>query len=299
MTNDTPGNEIAQTTKADRLKIVLAADTVQQQFKNALGDGNTGAFTASLIDLFVGDQYLQKCDPAQIVMQALKGAILNLPLVKALGYSFLVPYQSKGVWIPQFQLGWKGYVQLAIRTNQYEIINAEEVYEGEYVLKNKLTGEFDLNGKKTSETIIGWFAHFRLKNGFSKTLYMTQAQMVDHAKKYSKSYAQEFSPWKTEFAAMAKKTMLRLLLGKFGYLTIQMSAAFSDDDAADSASEEIKANANMSNFVEADVIPPGTAGSAQPGAGGGQQQAGSQQFNQESGINGGGDQQPGSTKPPF
>lgn len=291
METTNPGNEITQTSKADRLKIVLAAESVQQQFRNALGEGNSGAFTASIIDLFIGDQYLQKCDPAQVIMQALKGAIMNLPIVKSLGYAFLVPYQSKGVWIPQFQLGWKGYVQLAIRTNQYKIINTEEVFEGEYVVKNKLTGEFDLTGKKTSETIIGYFAHFELKNGFSKTLYMTVAQMTDHAKKYSKSYAQEFSPWKTEFAAMAKKTMLRLLLGKFGYLSIQMSAALADDDAADAAQTEIDMNANRSNFTEATVIPPAnSANESTPAAGGGQN------FSEESGI---GNNNSGTDKPPF
>lgn len=207
-------------------------------------------------------------------MQALKAAILKLPVVKSLGMAFIVPYKKGDAMIPEFQLGWKGLVQLAIRSGQYRIINVDEVYEGEFVLKNKLTGEFDLSGKKVSDTVIGYFAHFELKNGFSKTLYMTVAKVTAHAAKYSKSYNSQYSPWKTEFAEMAKKTLIRLLLGKFGLLSVELSQAMGDDDIADTVEAEIlnNANKNAADFQQAVVIPNGGQGNQQTGGGNAQHQ---------------------------
>lgn len=240
-------------TKIDKLKLALSADSVQQQFKNAMGE-NSGAFVASIIDLYISDTYLQNCDPNQVIGQCLKAAVMKLPINKTLGFAFIVPYKKGDQQIPQFQIGWKGFVQLAIRTNMYKHINCEEVYEGEYVLKNKLTGEFDLNGLKTSEKVIGYFAHHELLNGFSKTLYMTVEKVHQHAAKYSKSYTQTYGPWKLEFDAMALKTVLKLLLSKFGYLSIDMAAAMDSDDVVDQIQSEITMNGNKQNFDAAQVV---------------------------------------------
>jgi recombination protein RecT len=240
-------------TRIDKLKLALSADSVQQQFKNAMGE-NSGAFVASIIDLYISDTYLQNCDPNQVIGQCLKAAVMKLPINKALGFAFIVPYKKGDQQIPQFQIGWKGFVQLAIRTNMYKHINCEEVYDGEYILKNKLTGEFDLNGVKKNETVIGFFAHFELLNGFSKTLFMTVAAVQAHASKYSKSYTQAYGPWKLEFEAMAKKTVLKLLLSKFGYLSIDMAQAMDGDDTMDQVQSEIQLNGNKQNFDAAQVV---------------------------------------------
>jgi len=257
-----------QRTRVDALKSIMASPSVQEQFKNALKD-NTGPFIASIIDLYNGDTYLQKCNPTQVVMECLKAATLKLPINKSLGFAYIVPYGNE----PQFQIGYKGLIQLAMRTAQYRIINADMVYEGEFRTMNKLTGEFDLSGVKTSDVIVGYFAHIEMLNGFAKTLYMTKEKVLAHAKKYSKSFSKESSPWKKEFDAMAIKTVLRNLLGHYGYLSVDMISAFDNDaDVADRIQEDVENNANKSpiGFDDAEVVddPPANAGSGENGTSG-------------------------------
>lgn len=231
----------------------MASSSVQEQFKNALKD-NSGPFVASVIDLYNGDSYLQKCNPTLVVMECLKAATLKLPINKSLGFAYIVPYSD----VPQFQIGYKGLIQLAMRTAQYRIINADMVYEGEFRSMNKLTGEFDLSGDKKSETIVGYFAHIEMLNGFSKTLYMTKEKVTAHAKKYSKSFSKDSSPWKKEFDAMAIKTVLRGLLGHYGYLSVEMISAFDNDneDIADQIADDVRNNANKDSigFTDAEIV---------------------------------------------
>jgi recombination protein RecT len=182
---NTNGHTNGQLTKIDSLKKMMEAPSVQEQFKNALAD-NTGPFVASVIDLFNGDNYLQGCEPKAVIMEALKAAVLKLPINKSLGFAYIVPYKSNNALVPQFQIGYKGLIQLAMRTGQYKTINADLVYEGELRSRNKLTGEFDLRGEKKSDNIIGYFAYIELLNGFSKTLYMSKEKVTQHAQKYSK-----------------------------------------------------------------------------------------------------------------
>ncbi len=256
MANENNGQAVV-TSKIQSLKKALEAESVQQQFRNALQD-NSGPFVASVIDLYNSDTYLQNCDPKLVIMEALKAAILKLPIIKSLGFAYIVPYKKNNVLIPQFQIGYKGLIQLAMRTGQYRIINADEVYEGEYKSKNKLTGEFDLTGEPKSEKIIGYFAHFEMLNGFTKTLYSTVEKVTAHATKYSKSYNTAASPWKTEFDSMAKKTVLRGLLGKWGILSVEMISAINDDDVdvAETVQKEIKTNSNKKTmgFDEAQMV---------------------------------------------
>lgn len=241
--------------KIDKLKVALGEDYVQNQLKAVFAENSAG-FAASIIDLYTGEKTLQDCDPKQVVLQCMKAAILKLPINKSLGFAWIVAYKG----VPQFQMGYKGLVQLAMRTSQYKFLHTDVVYEGEYKSSNKLTGEFDITGTKKSDTVIGYFAHFELLNGFSKTLYTTKEKVTAHAAKYSKSYNYVTSAWKTEFDAMAKKTVLTHLLSKWGYLSIEMASAISEDqdqDAADKVMDEIRNNANTSDmgFTEAEVVP--------------------------------------------
>ncbi len=258
-----------QRTRVDVLKSIMSSSSVQEQFKNALKD-NSGPFVASVIDLYNGDSYLQKCNPTQVVMECLKAATLKLPINKSLGFAYIVPYND----VPQFQIGYKGLIQLAMRTGQYRIINADMVYEGEFRTMNKLTGEFDLTGEKKSETVVGFFAHIEMLNGFSKTLYMTKDKVTAHAKKYSKSFSKDSSPWKKEFDAMAIKTVLRNLLGHYGFLSVDMISAFDSDneDVIDQVAEDVRQNANKEpmGFDDAEIVnedkkegKPDTAGNGQ------------------------------------
>ena len=177
-------NQVAKRKPVDVLKSVLKAPSVQEQFDNALGN-NSSAFVASIIDLYNTDHALQQCNPNQVVMEALKAAVLKLPINKALGYAYVLSFKNKGVPTPTFIMGYKGLIQLAMRTGQYRYINADVVYEGEIAGKDKLTGAIDFNGEKRSDKIIGYFAHIELMNGFRKTLYSSVEEIAKHAKMYS------------------------------------------------------------------------------------------------------------------
>ena len=241
--------------RIDKLKVAMNEDFVQSQLRSALQE-NSGAFAASIIDLYTGDTFLQECDPKLVIMQAMKAAVLKLPINKSLGQAWIVAYKGQ----PQFQIGYKGLVQLAMRTGQYKYLNTDVVYQGELKTKNKITGEFDLSGTAVNDTVIGYFAHFELLNGFSKTLYMTVEQVKAHGAKYSKSYNYANSPWKTEFDKMAKKTVLSNLLSHWGYLSVEMANAMDNDtneDAAEKVLSEVRGNANRTDmgFSDAEVVP--------------------------------------------
>lgn len=230
----------------NKLKQILNAESVQEQIKNAMQE-NSGAFVASLIDLYASDTYLQKCNPSLVVMEALKAATLKLPINKQLGFAYIVPYKRGGAPIPQFQIGYKGYIQLAMRTGQYRFLNAGAVYEGCKVERNILTGEIKIAGEPTSEKPIGYFAYLELLNGFSKTVYMTHDEVHAHAQKYSKSYNEPKGTWKTNPETMSIKTVLRLLLSKYAILSTEMITALTSDHGDDverAVDAEIEANAN-------------------------------------------------------
>lgn len=231
-----------------KLKAIISTESVQEQFKNALKDG-APLFIASLIDIYGNDTYLQNCEPQAVIMEALKAATLKLPINKSLGFAYIVPYKNKGVQEPQFQIGYKGYIQLAMRTGQYKYINADVVCEGELKGHNKLTGEVDLSGDPKSDSIIGYFAYIETVNGFRKPLYWSKDKVLAHAKRYSKSFSRDTSAWKTNFDEMALKTMLRNLLSKYGVMSVEMMNAFSSDTGDERSCEakvedEIKGNAN-------------------------------------------------------
>jgi recombination protein RecT len=229
----------------DRLKQVIQSPTVQEQFRNALGE-NSGMFVASLIDLYASDSYLQQCEPGKVVMEALKAATLKLPINKSLGFAYVIPYKTKSSkQEPQFQMGYKGLIQLAMRTGQYRYINADKVLEGELKRHDKMTGEIEL-GEPTGSKVIGYFAMIETVNGFRKVIFWTRDQVEAHAKRFSKAYNSTHSPWKTDFDAMALKTLLKSLLGKYGIMSIEMANAFSkDSDADEDPQAEIDANANQ------------------------------------------------------
>jgi len=242
MTKETENKVVKQATKIDVLKSVLNANSVQDQFKNALQE-NSGPFVASVIDLYGSDSYLQGCEPKAVVMEALKAAVLKLPINKSLGFAYIIPYKNKGKLEPNFQMGYKGYIQLAMRTGQYRFINADKVYEGEIKERNKLTGWIDFTGEKKSDKVVGYFAHIELLNGFSKTIYMTKEEVTAWGKKYSQSFSHPKGLWKTDFDTMALKTPLKNLLSHYGYLSIEMISAI-DNDFNKSPNEEMKETAN-------------------------------------------------------
>lgn len=229
----TNGKKTAVAKPIERLKNILAAQSVREQFESVLKE-NSGAFVASIIDLYNTDRTLQMCNPKNVVMEALKAASLKLPINKQLGFAWIVPYRDgkTGQYIPTFQLGYKGYIQLCMRTGAYRYINADVVYEGELVKHDKLTGEIEIDPtKRTSDKKIGYFAFIETLNGFRKTLYMTVEEVTKHAQQFSKSFNSKNSVWASDFDAMALKTCLRLLLSKYGIMSVEMQRAYIDDSS--------------------------------------------------------------------
>jgi len=210
--------------------------SISNHFKNAevskflannFGDKERKAFVSNVIALTEADPKLQKCDPGSLMKCAMNATALNLPLNKNLGYAYIVPYNN----VPQFQMGYKGFIQLAIRTGQYKTINACEVREGE-IKRNKFTGAIEFLEEKEEGKIVGYLAFIELLNGFQQSLYMSTKEVQAHAKKYSKVFARYGNGlWKDEFHLMAKKTVLKLLLNRYGVLSTEMQNAIQIDQA--------------------------------------------------------------------
>lgn len=252
-------------TQVTALRTMLEAESVQKQFHNALKE-NKDAFIASVIDLYSGDAALQRCDPKAVLQEALKAAVLKLPINKALGFSYIVVYNNSkrdinGQWVkvptPTFLVGYRGLIQMAMRTGQYKTINADAVYKGELRGADKLTGRIDLSGERESDEVVGYFAHFELLNGFTKTLYMSVREMAAYAKKFSPSVKRETTidqllnkanapeagkavGWEGDFTAMALKTVIRRLLGKYGYLSVEMQGAMENEAKVETAATDAR-----------------------------------------------------------
>ena len=230
----------------NQMKELVNNTALNKMFKDALKE-NSGAFLSSLIDLYNSDTNLQKCKAKDVIMEALKAATLKLPINKQLGFAYIVPYKD----VPQFQLGYKGYIQLAMRTGQYQNLNAGIIYEGMEIKNNYLAGTIEIHGDKQSDNEIGYFAYFKLINGFEKCLYMSKEDITKHAQKFSKTYSFKGSSWQTNFSAMALKTVTRLLLSKYGILSTEMQTAITNE-ADQELGQEIKEKANKTVIDIAD-----------------------------------------------
>jgi len=200
-----------------------------QDYLQSVLNENRADFVSSLTSLVGSNVKLQECQPASVMYTAIKAAALSLPLDPNLGFAYVIPYRDNkaGVTLAQFQLGWKGLLQLAIRSQLYKTINADCVYEGENVSADRLSGDLIITGEKTSDNVIGYFAFFEMTNGFKKSLYWPKEKVEAHARRYSKSVTS--GPWKTDFDAMAQKTVLKQLLSKFGAMSTTIQNAIKYD----------------------------------------------------------------------
>lgn len=204
-------------------------DSVQKRFEKMLGD-NAAAFISSVLQVVNDNNLLSKAKPMTVLNAAATAASMNLPINQNLGYAWIVPYKDEA----QFQMGWKGYVQLALRTNQYRRLNCVAVYRNQFTSFNAMTEDLTADFNKVGDgDVIGYVAYFRMNNGFEKTSYWSKDEVIAHAKKYSKAYSTRYSPWSDpdQFDAMAKKTVLKNLLSKWGMLSIEMHTAVLADQA--------------------------------------------------------------------
>lgn len=205
-------------------KDLFSQKSIQQRFEAILGKKAQG-FISSVLQVINGNRLLSTADPQTVLNAAATAASLDLPINPNLGFAWIVPYKGKA----QFQMGWKGFVQLALRTGQYQRINVTEVFENQFKSFNRLTEEliadFDVEGKGD---IVGYASYFRLNNGMEKMTYWSKEEVINHAKKYSQAYGKgSMSPWndKDQFHAMAKKTVLKNAISKWGIMSIEMQTA--------------------------------------------------------------------------
>lgn len=221
------------TTTLPQLKSLLGGEAVKQRFNEILGKKAPG-FISSILSAVNSNPMLRNADPQSILNSAVIAATLDLPINSNLGLSAIVPYNDSKTrtTVAQFQLMYKGLIELCLRSGQFSSLIDEVVYEGQLVKKNRFTGEYVFDeDAKTSDKVIGYMAYFRLVNGFEKTHYMTVEEVEAHARKYSQSYKKGFGVWKDDFDIMARKTVLKLLLAKYAPKSIEMQRAITFDQA--------------------------------------------------------------------
>ena len=207
------------------VKALTRQPEIQKRFNEVL-KGRGAQFCASIVSLVNATPQLRDCDPNTVLASCMTAATLDLPVHPALGLAYIVPFKKDAT----FQIGYKGLIQLAIRSGQYKFLNACPLYEGQVSLIDKLTGRIEIdNTIPDSGDPIGYAASLRLINGFSHSIYWTRQDVEKHAARFSKSFNSKSSPWQTDFDAMALKTVLKALLTKWGILSIELQGAITSD----------------------------------------------------------------------
>lgn len=240
-------------TTVTRVRSLIEAPEIRKRFDEVLGAKSAG-FVSSVISCVSGNKALQDCDPMTIVGAAAVAAACDLPINPSLGFAYIVPYSGKA----QFQIGWKGFVQLGMRSGQYKTMNATVVYDGQLVDYNQFTGEMTFQPDAKSDNPIGYLFYFKLLNGYEKYTYMTREECEAHGKRYSRSYNSTHSKWKSDFDAMALKTVVIRGLSRWGILSIEMQNAVVFDGGVMDSSQLDEAQVQYPDREpdESDKLPP-------------------------------------------
>lgn len=256
-------NQIAKTTAAQvapaqqsvnqLMNSMLDGEKLRGRFNDLLGK-RAPQFVSSLVSMVNGDQNLQKAfyeSPMSVIQSGLKAAAFDLPIDQNLGYAYIVPFNNSykdenGQWYKRmeasFILGWKGMHQLALRTGAYKTINVVDIRKGELQSYNRLTEEVEVKfiedeDEREAQPVIGYLGYYRLVNGAEKTIYMTNKQIENHEKKFRKGPYMG-KGWKDDWDAMARKTVYRRLIGKWGVMSINYQSAEEGASLAQQMSEE-------------------------------------------------------------
>jgi recombination protein RecT len=217
------------------VKNLFGRDEVKNKFQEMLGK-KTAGFITSVLQTVASNSLLAKAEPHSIYHAAAVAATLDLPINNNLGFAYIVPYnqkQSDGSYkqVAQFQMGYKGFIQLALRSGQFKTISAAPIFDGQLVEENPLTGfVFDFKAKKSNK-IIGYASYFKLLNGYENTLYATVSELTEHGKKYSQTFKKGYGLWVDKFDSMAIKTVIKANLSKYAPLSIEMQTAMITDQA--------------------------------------------------------------------
>ena len=221
------------TQQPQSVKLFFQREDVKNKFTEIMGK-NSSAYISAVMSVVNSNAKLKDATPQSIYMCALMAATLNLQVHPSLGQAYIIPYKNgqTGETVAQFQIGSKGLKQLALRSGQFRTISEAVIYEGELVSANPLTGfEFDFTKRKENAKVVGYASFFELLNGFKSTFYMSEEQILAHAKKYSKTFEYATSSWKTNKEGMALKTVTKLNINKYAPLSVEMQKAAIADQA--------------------------------------------------------------------
>lgn len=230
MDNEVKVTKVSEEKAPVTIQSLMNSGAVMKKLNDVLGsEKKASAFVSSVISVSQNNYYLRNAQPMTILASAMVAATLDLPIVPTLGMAYIVPYGNSAT----FQIGYKGLLELAMRSGEFKNIIDEVVYEGQLVSKNKFTGEYVFDeDAKTSDKMIGVMARFDLINGYSKTIYWSMEEIEAHARKFSQAFKRgNGSPWQSDFEAMAKKTVLKSLLNKYAPKSVAMQSAIRFDQA--------------------------------------------------------------------
>lgn len=258
-----------------KFSVAITTKGYQNLINNTLGDPQRARrFVSSITSAVAVNPALQDCDAGTILAGALLGESLNLSPSPQLGQYYLVPFNDRksGTKKAQFILGYKGYIQLALRSGSYADLDVMEIKQGEYLGKDAMTGKPKFNFIEDDEMrdelpTIGYMAFFEYLNGFRKTVYWSKDKMMSHADKYSPAFSKDAyqklqngeiaekdmwkysSFWYKDFDDMAKKTLLRHIISRWGVMSIEMQTAFERDSSV----SEIGAKGDIITTEEAEI----------------------------------------------
>lgn len=286
-----PANSLAPKSKP-KFSVAIQSDAYKNLINNTLNDPKRASrFIANITSAVSVNPALQECEASTILSAGLLGEALNLSPSPQLGHFYMVPYDDKkrGCKVAQFQLGYKGYLQLAIRSGYYRKINVLPIKEGELVSFDPMTEEIEVNLIEDDEVrentpTAGYYAMFEYTNGFRKAIYWSYKKMMNHADKYSKAFNKESyaalkadkipqnelwkysSFWYKDFDSMAQKTMLRQLISKWGIMSIEMQQAFENDQGVAVVKDGKLAGVEYVDNPEADYVSEPVAPASAPEA---------------------------------
>lgn len=264
-TTAAPAAKASQTVN-QLMNSILDGEGMRKRFNDLLGK-RAPQFISSIVSMVNADKTMQMAfyeSPMTVIQAALKAATFDLPIDQNLGYAYIVPFKNykkdigKSVYEATFILGWKGMHQLALRTGAYKTINVIDVREGELESYNRLTEEVKINfiedeEERESKPVIGYLGYYRLVNGAEKTIYMSIKQIEAHEQKFRKGQNMG-KGWREDFDAMARKTVYRKLIGKWGVMSIDYRTVGEGQQIADALAADAEQEKALDNAI--DITPP-------------------------------------------
>lgn len=235
-------------------------NTRTQDYLTSILGSKKSSFVNNLTALVSNSINLQECEPATLMYAAMKATALSLPLDQNLGFAYVIPFKDtkNNRTVAQFQLGYKGFIQLSMRSGQFKNINVRDVKEGEIVGEDFISGEHTfkmMSENRSKATTIGYVAYFKLISGFEKMLYMSIDEIQAHGKRFSQTYKRGYGLWKDDFDSMASKTVLKLLLSKYAPMSIEIQNAVIYDQSVISEDGNPNYIDNETKFSDYQEIP--------------------------------------------